>query len=110
MAGKAVQEDIFEVGEEGLSVQDLANLLAVKPGSIVKSLFGRGIMVQVNQVRCFLSCPSLSLSAWKIPRIRLVYVTYVKHLTEIEAESAWLPRIALLVRHRVHKSWPHVKG
>jgi len=45
-----VREDIFEVGEEGLSVGELATRLAVSSGEVVKTLFMKGIMVQVNQV------------------------------------------------------------
>lgn len=47
-ANKAVREDIFEVGPEGISVQDLAAMLAVQPTEIVKFLFMKGIMVQMN--------------------------------------------------------------
>lgn len=42
------REDIFEVGPEGMSVADLAEMLAVPPVEIVKKLFMKGIMVQVN--------------------------------------------------------------
>lgn len=45
---QAVREDIFEVGPEGISVQDLAAMLAVQPTEIVKFLFMKGIMVQMN--------------------------------------------------------------
>jgi hypothetical protein len=40
-----------QVGEEGMSVADLAFKLAVATGDVVKTLFMQGIMVQVNQVR-----------------------------------------------------------
>lgn len=43
-----MREDIFEVGPEGISVQDLAAMLAVQPTEIVKFLFMKGIMVQMN--------------------------------------------------------------
>lgn len=36
------------MGAEGLTVQDLAAMLAVQPTEIVKFLFMRGIMVQMN--------------------------------------------------------------
>ena len=36
------------MGPEGLSVADLADMLAVAPAEIVKFLFMRGIMVQMN--------------------------------------------------------------
>lgn len=42
------REDIFEVGAEGMSVSDLAAMLAVPPVEIVKKLFMKGLMVQVN--------------------------------------------------------------
>ncbi len=45
---QAIREDIFEVGAEGLTVQDLAAMLAVQPTEIVKFLFMKGIMVQMN--------------------------------------------------------------
>ena len=45
---QAIREDIFEVGPEGLTVQDLAAMLAVQPTEIVKFLFMKGIMVQMN--------------------------------------------------------------
>ncbi|KAL4422503.1 hypothetical protein ABPG75_008700 [Micractinium tetrahymenae] len=47
-ANKAVREDIFEVGPEGMTVQDLASMLAVNATEIVKFLFMKGIMVQMN--------------------------------------------------------------
>ena len=34
-----VREEIFEVGPEGMSVQDLAIMLALQPAEIVKLLF-----------------------------------------------------------------------
>jgi translation initiation factor IF-2 len=49
-AAAPVRQDIFEVGNEGLPVEELANKLAVPPGEVVKILFMKGIMVQVNQV------------------------------------------------------------
>jgi hypothetical protein len=49
-AAAPVREEIFEVGEEGMPVQDLAARLALPPGEVVKALFMKGIMVQVNQV------------------------------------------------------------
>lgn len=36
---QAVREDIFEVGPEGMSVADLAAMLAVQPTEVVKFLF-----------------------------------------------------------------------
>lgn len=36
------------MGAEGLTVQDLAAMLAVQPTEIVKFLFMKGIMVQMN--------------------------------------------------------------
>lgn len=45
-----VREDIFEIGNEGMSVTELSQKLALPPGEVVKTLFMKGIMVQVNQV------------------------------------------------------------
>lgn len=36
---QAIREDIFEVGQEGMTVQELAAMLAVQPTEIVKFLF-----------------------------------------------------------------------
>ena len=47
-----MREDIFEIGNEGLSVTELSQKLALPTGEVVKTLFMQGIMVQVNQVRC----------------------------------------------------------
>lgn len=52
-AGKPEKEEILEVGLEGMSVQDLADKLAVSPTEVVKALFMKGIMAQVNQVLDF---------------------------------------------------------
>ena len=46
-----VREDIFEIGLEGMSVTELSQRLALPTGDVVKTLFMKGIMVQVNQVR-----------------------------------------------------------
>lgn len=50
-AAAPVREEIFEVGDEGMSVSEVSQRLAVSPAEVVKSLFMQGIMVQVNQVR-----------------------------------------------------------
>ena len=54
-----MQEEIFEVGSEGMSVQELADRLACNGGDVLKALFMRGIMASVNQV-CLL------LNAWHL--------------------------------------------
>ena len=46
----AVAEDIFEVPVAGMPLSELAERMAVPPGAVVKALFMRGLMVQVNQV------------------------------------------------------------
>ena len=46
-----MREDIFEVGAEGMTVQDLAAMLALPATEIVKFLFMKGIMVQVGEKR-----------------------------------------------------------
>ena len=53
VAGRPEKEEILEVGLEGMSVQDLADKLAVAPTEIVRALFMKGIMAQVNQVLDF---------------------------------------------------------
>lgn len=45
-----VRQEIFEVSDEGMPVEELARLLAIGASEVVKSLFMKGIMVQVNQV------------------------------------------------------------
>lgn len=68
-AAAPVRQDVFEVGEEGLPVMELATTLAVTPSEVVKILFMKGIMVQVNQVGaavdqpCFVLCLSLKETA-----------------------------------------------
>ena len=47
-AGRPEKEDILEVGLEGMSVQDLAEKLAVAPTEVLKELFMKGIMAQVS--------------------------------------------------------------
>ena len=51
-AEKKEQEEIFEVGGEGMMVGELSNRLAINPGDVVKALFLKGIMANVNQVGC----------------------------------------------------------
>jgi translation initiation factor IF-2 len=46
----AVAEDVFEVSDAGMPVAELAQRLAIPPTAVVKTLFLKGIMVQVNQV------------------------------------------------------------
>jgi hypothetical protein len=48
LASAPVREEIFEVGPEGMSVPDLAEMLAVPAVDIVKKLFMKGLAVQVN--------------------------------------------------------------
>lgn len=43
-------EAIIEIGRDGMSVEDLANLLMISPSDVMKILFMRGVMVTVNQV------------------------------------------------------------
>lgn len=43
------KEEIFEVPPEGLNVGELADLLAVNAAEVVKALFMKGVMAQVNQ-------------------------------------------------------------
>ena len=66
----ALQEEIFEVGSEGMLVQDLANKLACNSGDVLKALFMKGIMAQVNQV---LHSPSLILPDASVP-VTVIYL------------------------------------
>ena len=45
------REEIFEVGEEGMDLQELGELIQVDPSEIVRTLFMKGIMLSMNQVR-----------------------------------------------------------
>lgn len=44
------REEIFEVGDGGMSLEDLADAIQVDPSDIVRSLFMKGIMLSMNQV------------------------------------------------------------
>lgn len=44
-----MRQEIFEVSEQGMAVEELARLLAIGASEVVKVLFMKGIMVQVNQ-------------------------------------------------------------
>jgi len=44
------REEIFEVGEEGMSLEELAEKIQVDPSDIVRTLFMKGIMLSMNQV------------------------------------------------------------
>jgi len=50
-AGAAVRQELFEVGDEGMPVFELAETLALGAAEVVKILFMKGLMVQVNQVQ-----------------------------------------------------------
>ncbi len=54
------KEEIFEVGNEGLSVADVAANLALSPEQVIADLFMVGIMANVNQVSCTSSSPATS--------------------------------------------------
>ena len=43
-----LSQDIFEVGDEGMGLTDLAKRLAVPSGELLKTLFMKGIMSTVN--------------------------------------------------------------
>ncbi len=47
-----MRQDLFEVGEEGMAVNELAQTLAINASEVVKILFMKGLMVTVNQARC----------------------------------------------------------
>ncbi|WIA43897.1 hypothetical protein OEZ86_010304 [Tetradesmus obliquus] len=44
------KEEIFEVGEEGMSLEALADAIQVEPSEIMRTLFMKGIMLSMNQV------------------------------------------------------------
>ena len=44
------REEIFEVGEEGMSLEELADLIQVDASDIVRTLFMKGVMLSMNQV------------------------------------------------------------
>ncbi|KAH7302165.1 hypothetical protein KP509_23G059100 [Ceratopteris richardii] len=48
-AAAPVKVDILEIGEQGLSVPELAQKLAVNDAEIIKTLFMKGIVTTVNQ-------------------------------------------------------------
>lgn len=65
-----VRQEIFEVSEQGMPVSELADLLAIGASEVVKVLFMKGIMVQVNQA-CQLLSPPFPISCGQA----LQYVT-----------------------------------
>ncbi|GAX79512.1 hypothetical protein CEUSTIGMA_g6953.t1 [Chlamydomonas eustigma] len=44
------REEIFEVGDEGLSLMELADKVQVEPSELVRTLFMKGITLSMNQV------------------------------------------------------------
>jgi len=44
------KEEIFEVGDEGMMLEDLAEALQEEPSELVRTLFMKGIMLSMNQV------------------------------------------------------------
>jgi len=50
LAGRRDKEEIFEVGEEGMSLIELADIVQVDPSDIVRTLFMKGITLSMNQV------------------------------------------------------------
>lgn len=50
-AKRREREEIFEVGEEGMSLEALAEAIQVDPSDIMRTLFMKGIMLSMNQVR-----------------------------------------------------------
>jgi hypothetical protein len=49
-AGRREKEEIFEVGEEGMLLEELAERVQVEPSDLVRTLFMKGIMLSMNQV------------------------------------------------------------
>jgi len=50
MANRKEREEIFEVGDEGMSLEQLGEIIQVDASDIVRSLFMKGIMLSMNQV------------------------------------------------------------
>ncbi len=75
-ASRKDREEIFEVGEAGMSLEELADALQVDPSDIVRSLFMKGIMLSMNQVRGF--APALSLPH-TTPRLRSLALSTTRH-------------------------------
>jgi len=49
-AGRREREEIFEVGDAGMSLEALALAIQVDPSEVVRSLFMKGIILSMNQV------------------------------------------------------------
>jgi hypothetical protein len=49
-ASRRDREEIFEVGDEGMSLEALAEAIQVDPSDIMRSLFMKGILLSLNQV------------------------------------------------------------
>jgi translation initiation factor IF-2 len=43
------KQEIFEVGPDGMGIDELAKVLAVNPSEVVKKLFVKGVYACVNQ-------------------------------------------------------------
>jgi hypothetical protein len=50
MGSRREREEIFEVGDEGMSLEQLAETVQVEPSDLVRMLFMKGIMLSMNQV------------------------------------------------------------
>lgn len=50
LAARKEREEIFEVGEEGMSVEEVAELIQVEGSEIVRALFMKGVMASQNAV------------------------------------------------------------
>lgn len=73
-ANVSEKEDIFEVGPDGMSVAELAERLAISPVEVVKALFMKGVMAQVNQ--------TLDVEA-----VKVVAEQYEAEVLEVDAPS-----------------------
>ena len=62
-----MRQDLFEVGEEGMAVNELAQTLAINASEVVKILFMKGLMVTVNQARCCVRSASQCSNACLLP-------------------------------------------
>eukprot|EP00983_Pelagomonas_calceolata_P086791 1156835-Pelagomonas_calceolata.AAC.2 len=59
------REEIFEVGDEGMSLIQLADMIQEDPSDIVRTLFMKGIMLSMNQVRAAIMRASMLRSFFR---------------------------------------------
>lgn len=99
------REEIFEVPPEGLNVGELADLLAVNAAEVVKALFMKGVMAQVNQ-QLDLDTVRLAAAAFGADAVEAgaaVRLSHPPHLTPIivkgkySSSVLWASRVGAAV-------------